>query len=234
MLKRKYFVVCIFSCLFFIFVAPKIFSQNFSRIIEVKNPRMNGQDVLNLQNRLLSLGFSKIGNADGYFGPLAEEVIKNVQKFSDFEIDGKVNRIFWDFIFNNKNDELLMNISIVSNYNEEQLRRMNTDYMGHSTEGGNYVIYFSNDRKIKILKLSLYGEMGQVHYICYFISYLRYFILEQGISYSMPMGGGQWTEKKTTYYMNGNRMYEIKDGAISQTDFRASFLDEILNANLTF
>jgi len=209
--------------------------QNFSRILEVKNPRMNGQDVLTLQNRLLSAGFTAVGSADGYYGPLTSDVIKNIQIFSGFQPDGKVNRIFWDFIFNNKNDELLMNISIVSKYNEGQLRKMNADYMGHSTEGGNYEIYYSNDRKIKILKLNLYGEMGKVQYICHFISNFQYFIMEQNTRYSMPMGGGQWTEERTMYYMNSNRMYAIKDGVISQSNFRASFIDEISKKeNLTF
>jgi hypothetical protein len=127
-----------------------------------------------------------------------------------------------------------MNISIVSKYNEGQLRKMNTDYMGHSTEGGNYEIYYSNDRKIKILKLNLYGEMGKMQYICYFISNFHYFIMEQTTRYSMPMGGGQWTEEKTMYYMNSNRMYAIKDGVFSKSNSKFSFIDEIINKNLTF
>ena len=75
-------------------------ATNFTRIIELTNPRMNGPDVLALQEKLLSLGFSEIGTADGYYGPMTEGVIKNIQTSSHFEINGKVDRVLWDHIFN--------------------------------------------------------------------------------------------------------------------------------------
>ena len=75
-------------------------ATNFTRVIELKSPRMNGPDVLALQERLLSLGFSEIGTADGYYGPMTEGVIKNIQTSSHFEINGKVDRVLWDHIFN--------------------------------------------------------------------------------------------------------------------------------------
>jgi len=77
--------------------------QNFSRILEVKKPRMNGQDVLTLQKRLLYLGFSGVGEADGYYGPKTEGAIKTIQKLAGFDENGKVDRKLWDFIFDNKN-----------------------------------------------------------------------------------------------------------------------------------
>ena len=41
-------------------------SDNFSRIIELRNQRMQGDDITSLQNRLLSLGFAGLGEDDGY------------------------------------------------------------------------------------------------------------------------------------------------------------------------
>jgi peptidoglycan hydrolase-like protein with peptidoglycan-binding domain len=233
MFKGKFLVVCFLIGISSFVFTPLVFSQTFSRVIELRNPRMNGQDISSLQNRLLSLGFS-IGSADGYYGPLAEEAVKNIQAFSGFESDGKVNRALWDYIFNSRNNELLSNINIVSGYNENQLRMSETDYMGRSTEGGSYRIYYSNDRRIRILKTGLYFEMGQVHYTCYFVSYSRYFILEKSTRYGAPMGGEPWSTENLVYYMNGNRMNQIREGVISQSDFNPSFLDEILNENLSF
>ena len=43
------------------------------------NPRMNGPDVLALQKRLLELQFYELGEADGYYGPMTEAVIKKIQ-----------------------------------------------------------------------------------------------------------------------------------------------------------
>ena len=77
--------------LFFTAFSSAVYSQDFSRTIELKNPRMNGQDVLRLQNRLLALGFSGIGEADG-----------------------KVKRALWDYIFDNRNSAFLRDVGIVS------------------------------------------------------------------------------------------------------------------------
>jgi len=81
--------------------------QKFNRIIAVVTPRMEGEDVLELQNRLLSLGFGEVGEADGYYGPATEGVIKNIQSLSGFESNGKVDKTFWDFILDDKNDVYL-------------------------------------------------------------------------------------------------------------------------------
>ena len=76
---------------------------NTPRTIELTNPRMNGDDILELQSRLLSLGFVEIGEADGYYGPLMEEAIKNIQMAYGFEANGKVDRALWGFLFLDKN-----------------------------------------------------------------------------------------------------------------------------------
>ena len=122
MFKRNCIFVGSFSVLFFFVIVHSIFSQSYTRVIELKNPtRMNGQDVLILQNRLLSLWFDNIGEADGFYGPLVESAIKSIQAFSGFKSDGKVNKMLWDYIFNNDNTEILRNISIVSTYDSMEL-----------------------------------------------------------------------------------------------------------------
>jgi hypothetical protein len=83
--------------------SPNVFRENFSRVLELNTKRMNGPDVEALQKRLLYLGFSGVGEADGYYGPKTEEIIKTIQKFAGFDENGKVDRTLWDFIFYNDN-----------------------------------------------------------------------------------------------------------------------------------
>ncbi|MDR0312899.1 MAG: leucine-rich repeat protein [Treponema sp.] len=62
-----------------------------------------------------SLGFTEIGEADGYYGPMTETVIKNIQASIGFESDGKVNRNLLTYIFDDSNASSLRNISNVGN-----------------------------------------------------------------------------------------------------------------------
>jgi len=92
----------------------------FTRTIELKTPRMNGQDVINLQKRLLSLGYDAVGEADGYYGPASEGVIKYIQLFSgrgynQLDVDGKVNQDLWNNIFYHTRSNTLKRISFKRN-----------------------------------------------------------------------------------------------------------------------
>ena len=155
-----------------------IFSQNFDRIIELMNPvRMNGQDILILQKRLLSLGFSDVGEADGYYGPLSEKVIKNIQFFSGFKSDGKIFKPVWDFIFNEENNRLLQGISIVSTYDitlfSKTRKLVVTDHEYYSST----IVYFSEEEgKAKILHNKSGGESVINDNILYYIDDAFYFI----------------------------------------------------------
>jgi len=74
----------------------------YHRVIELQTPRMNGEDVKELQTRLLSLGYSSVGEADGYYGPATEQAVKEVQARRGIDVNGKVDRDLWDNIFSDK------------------------------------------------------------------------------------------------------------------------------------
>jgi len=74
-----------------------------ARVTELENPHMNSDDVLELQNRLLLLGFFDLDDVDGYYGPSTESVINEIQYFLSFDQNGIVDREFWDYLFDNKN-----------------------------------------------------------------------------------------------------------------------------------
>jgi len=82
-MKTKISLIVIMMAVLY-FCPHYVFGQNFSRVLELNARRMNGSDVEALQKRLLSFGFSGVGEADGYYGPKTEETIKTIQKFAGF------------------------------------------------------------------------------------------------------------------------------------------------------
>lgn len=92
-------------------------AQDFTRILQLQRSRMNGADVTKLQNRFAVLGFKKVGPIDGWYGPLTEGVVKTVQYYMGFPQDGRVTKTFWNMLFNSKNEGLIKDISIISNFN---------------------------------------------------------------------------------------------------------------------
>jgi hypothetical protein len=106
-----------------LFIAGNIFSQDFSRVIELRDNRMYGADIVRLQTQLKIFGFDAIGEIDGYYGPLAEDIIKTIQYFSGFEQNGKVDNKLWEFIFCESNISLIENINLVSKYDITILRK---------------------------------------------------------------------------------------------------------------
>jgi len=176
-----------------LYICPHyVFGQNFSRVLELNARRMNGPDVEALQKRLLSFGFTGVGEADGYYGPKTEEVIKNIQKFAGFDENGKVDRALWNFIFGNEDFTIsyLRLIQIVAQYKPNELRkienRLSYDYW--NSYGYDYTVYFANDGKIRMLEIS--GGNGDNAYqkTYYFADSDKYVVLYHSASVNNPQG----------------------------------------------
>ena len=220
---NKYFSFIVISFFSFLSVST-VFSQSFTRTIELKNPRMNGQDVVNLQKRLLALGFFSVGEADGYYGPLSAEVVKNVQTFSGFNINGTVNKNLWDYIFNERNSSFLKNVSIVLTYNPVRLMKsrdlLYTDipYDAHSEA---FVYYSSTDKKAKILEYYAGNPHTQTKMTCYFINDNYYFVqyswTEPRTNKNSDIVGSTTTE--TIYLVNNNNLFEMESGVMKRADY---------------
>ena len=125
-MKKKIFIVC-----FIFIIINNIHCQNFLREIDLKNPRMNGQDITNLQNRLMELGFKSVGEIDGYYGPktateirFIKSVLGLVSNFSfrdNSTLDFLVNKHLWEIIFDNNYSKLLNGISIIKSFYDDPL-----------------------------------------------------------------------------------------------------------------
>jgi hypothetical protein len=71
---------------------------SFGRRLLVQTPRLEGQDVRAMQERLSMLGYWP-GDADGIYGPTTEEAVKSFQTNNGLEVDGIVGPQTWERLF---------------------------------------------------------------------------------------------------------------------------------------
>ena len=226
---------------FILSIDNSIFCQDFSRIIEIRTPRMNGSDIKKIQTILTNYGFNEVGEIDGYYGPLSEAVIKNIQYFLGFEQNGKVNKVMWDFIFNVSNETILKNISIISKYNVNLFRKESEDNAeGIRSTEGNHVNKYYQQNKLKMGEILIYGENGKVEYNFYYITDNYCIIVEKYYNYPFPFylifrSDEEYTQKNfengtvikySSYIKNDNILFQIIDGNMRPANTN---LDEYLN-----
>jgi len=210
-------------------------TQNiFNRIIEITSPRMNGDDVLHLQNRLLEMGFSSVGSADGIYGPLTAGVVNNIQVFSGFEADGKVTMSLWNFIFNNENNAFLRNVSVVSSFKKEQLIKTRNfydhiehiEYKGDGDPGetpSGWVYYSQTNRRSPEI---LVVDLGFYVFTFYFIDNTNYFVINK-----------MNEQQILTFWINNNHRFMVENGITIDSNHNMnriiesafSYKDEIIN-----
>ena len=65
------------------------------RDLRLGNPLMNGPDVKAWQTRLLSLGWTVIGTADGAFGQHTDAATRGFQAAAGLRVDGIVGATTW-------------------------------------------------------------------------------------------------------------------------------------------
>jgi hypothetical protein len=70
-----------------------------TRTLRLASPYMTGDDVLMLQQRLLTLGYTEVGTADGIFGPNTDEAVRIFQSRNGLAVDGIVGQTTWNTIF---------------------------------------------------------------------------------------------------------------------------------------
>jgi hypothetical protein len=191
-ISLKKYMLFIMALFINIFSCQYLFSQTFSRVLELTNPRMNGNDIIILQERLLSLGFTELGIADGYYGPNTVRVISIIQKFSGFNSvstrsdvnednaqNGKVDRLLWDYIFNNRNTNLLIKIGEISKYNKQMMREVKVT-SSTSFQYDEESMFFSDDGKLRIITAQYLGDGVFNKFSIYFIDERNYFVLFMG------------------------------------------------------
>jgi hypothetical protein len=65
------------------------------RTLSLQSPRLQGDDVLLMQQRLVALGYSEVGEPDGIFGGMTESAVIRFQGDAGLTADGVVGPITW-------------------------------------------------------------------------------------------------------------------------------------------
>ena len=115
----------IFAALFVTVLSVFVFPQeiDFQRSLKVTRPRMNGEDVLQAQQRLSDLGYDEVGDIDGWYGPMSSEAVTKFQRDKELDISGVVDLTTWDLI-----NSIWVYVSNARRYSEEErLQRRSLD-----------------------------------------------------------------------------------------------------------
>ncbi len=86
---------------------PKLFlltpsitpTPSLKRNLNLTSPFMQGADVLLLQQRLLELGYTEVGEPDGIFGKMTQNAVRLFQEKNNLEVDGYVGPKTWNKLF---------------------------------------------------------------------------------------------------------------------------------------
>lgn len=78
---------------------PLTRTLNLTRTLKLTTPLLRGDDVEEVQERLLELGFDEIGRADGIFGPNTAKALRRFQRARGLQVDGIVGENTWAALF---------------------------------------------------------------------------------------------------------------------------------------
>ena len=70
-----------------------------TRTLKLTTPMLRGDDVEQVQERLLELGFDEVGRADGFFGSDTDTAVRLFQRERGLEVDGVVGENTWAAFF---------------------------------------------------------------------------------------------------------------------------------------
>ena len=170
---------------------------------------MNGSDVIYIQNKLIEMGFSEIGEIDGYYGPKTEEAIKEFQELVGIKSSGIVSQKEYDF-FESKTSDLIM--SGILNYKK-------INYPLIISGGKNYKM--TGYRTGKLFNIS---ELNEIPSYCFSIvddfSSQEFLILKVSenayyIVYSETNDSYSFRNSKLFYE---NELYELVDCKLQKTE----------------
>ncbi len=76
----------------------------FQRTLRYDTPMLQGGDVAGLQLRLLELGYSHVGEPDGWYGRQTERAVQEFQRRRGLSASGIVDRTTWQRLFDEPDD----------------------------------------------------------------------------------------------------------------------------------
>lgn len=210
-----------------------LWGQQFTRELQFQDTRMNGPDVKLLQEKLLSLGFSEVGEADGWFGRKTEYAVEKCQMFFGFAPDGVVRKDFFTALY--KTDKLTLElIDMIKRANaiDEKLEHLDSisfeDIKPDARSHGlpcYWNVYYKNNTVEKVDMSEPY-EASSSSAALYLFSNGDKFFASSWILGQMNFNEAlQYMEVKKDYYANSylirkNKTYAIKNGQLIADETR--------------
>ncbi len=208
---KKVFLLIVIS-----FLTACAFAQTFTRTLYLTDKgkqRMNGNDVKQLQQKLWDLGFTDVGEADGWFGPATESALKSFQALMGLEVDGVMGRQSFRCLYDTSDpmlNQYRQKIKEVNQIrNQKYLERVSCE---------DFCAYFSGST-MKYVE----WEYASEHAYCLFHLYLlsgnsRIFFGD--LCYGMQNDG--WgidgvVDSEVAYKVN-NKWYKVENGKFTPTD----------------
>lgn len=74
-------------------------TSGWTRPLAEQNPRIQGEDVAQVQQRLRDLGYANVGDVDGFYGPNTAAAVKDFQLNNKLDQTASVDQTTWDKLF---------------------------------------------------------------------------------------------------------------------------------------
>lgn len=208
-------------------------AQNYSRLLMLKKSRMNGEDVRAVQVALNNLGFTEVGEADGWFGPKTEKGVKAFQKLAGFSVNGVVNKDIYDLLVKEKGGNVMQaylnELNQINYYPKLDLSKKTYEYNDHSAEGGEICVYKSDSESL-YAEMNLCGEMGKYVATLYKVSGTNFVLVCESTTYKSHMNPDPKTDsvEYKIYYYNSGLYFNIVNGqAVDNTDNIKDLVQEL-------
>ena len=133
--KKNIFILCFF---FFTFLLN---ADEF--IYKLQNPRINNKEVEYIQKSLSKINLLPEKEIDGWYGPVTEKAVKELQKIIGIKETGEVNSVLYKFLTNETFSEIIKIDKIEKHETFEKV-----------LDGSGYIfeVYYENTEIKKIIK----------------------------------------------------------------------------------
>lgn len=228
---RRLAVLTALFLLLLIILPTQLFSQTFARTLRLQSPRIHGADVELLQERLVDLGISSVGEIDGWYGPKTAGGVEAFRRIFGFGASGVgiqpagvVDRDLWDYLFSEAIDPTLAAVlRFAESTDWSAYTREEADLFGYSTEGAHREVYTAGDGGIVRAVIRYFGETGRRDQHFYFYRDNAVAMLEIRARYSMPMYFDEFTNDETRVEYSlvlreNDRVHEARNGRLVRSE----------------
>lgn len=217
-MKKNISILILLICIFSLFAK----TPEKQRTLELKKSRMHGEDVIYVQNKLLSMGFPQIKSADGSYGTVTAEAVTDLQKLLHFTPSGTVADELFTF-FESTDFEFIS--SVLSVYNENKYVRniaLKIDFVLEDVPPEQRAIVMKNaDKKTAFCNVDISQRYYDASYSLFKVDDSTYLIVFTELFPDAPEGLNPWEnvryENKETvsvFIVSDQKIFTIEKGCL--------------------